>query len=452
MSYKVGVAEVDITPPVGVGMGGLRCRRLSDSVRDPLLAKAVVFQDTGGTIALCECDLLWVSRETVLKARRMIEQRCGLAAEAVMIAATHTHTGPALSSPKIFPYFPATDYEATLPKLIADAVVKAWEARVLARIGVGTAEERRVAFNRRAAWRSQRRMPERDELMSVLKERERLSPVDVDSARLAQEQAAVDPTVGLLFVETAPEKPLVGILNYGTHVTTVGGPTFLSADFPAILAEKLRDTYGPEFHSIFVSGPAGDVNVFDSINPLGLQGFEMAVHVASVLAEDVLDLKQNLEWHEQGTVGCAARNLTVLRRQPTREQVEAAKDVIRCHTDCDDKFVWHAHETLALLELSQKCEIEVQVLQVGQTAFVGLPGEIFHEFGLEIKRRSPFPYTFVVELANGYCGYVPTEESFAQGGYEVILSGGSFLAPEAGQRMTDAAGELLICVGEGKTT
>jgi hypothetical protein len=55
--WKVGAAEADITPPVGGTMPGLRQRRNSDSVRDPLLAKAMVIDSGGVAIALCACDL-----------------------------------------------------------------------------------------------------------------------------------------------------------------------------------------------------------------------------------------------------------------------------------------------------------------------------------------------------------------------------------------------------------
>ena len=64
--------------------------------------------------------------------------------------------------------------------------------------------------------------------------------------------------------------------------------------------------------------------------------------------------------------------------------------------------------------------LEVQVLRLSRdTAIVTLPGEIFVELGLAIKRQSPFAHTFVVELANDNCAYVPNRAAFAQGAYEV---------------------------------
>ena len=75
--------------------------------------------------------------------------------------------------------------------------------------------------------------------------------------------------------------------------------------------------------------------------------------------------------------------------------------------------------------------------------FVGLPWEIFTEFGLQINAQSPFDQTFVIELANGWHGYIPTVEAFAHGGYEPRLGYTSRLVPEAGDQMCNNALCLL---------
>lgn len=79
---------------------------------------------------------------------------------------------------------------------------------------------------------------------------------------------------------------------------------------------------------------------------------------------------------------------------------------------------------------------------MGEAAIVGLPGEVFCEFGLELKRQSPAPHTLVVELSNDAIGYLPTRGSFAQGGYEVTV-GSTLYAPGAGEQLTDAAAAQL---------
>lgn len=64
---------------------------------------------------------------------------------------------------------------------------------------------------------------------------------------------------------------------------------------------------------------------------------------------------------------------------------------------------------------------------------MSLPGEIFVEIGLAIKKASPFYYTFIAELANGSIGYIPNREAYAQGNYEVVSA-----------RCAEGSGELLL--------
>jgi len=112
--------------------------------------------------------------------------------------------------------------------------------------------------------------------------------------------------------------------------------------------------------------------------------------------------------------------------------------------------VFGAEGTLALAHLKaqgaidQTLEsyrpIEVQILQIGDAFLVGLPGECFTEYALEIKRRCP-NWVFVVSLVNGDLqGYIVTEEAAAQGGYEATTA---LFSPGAGRILVEKALELL---------
>jgi hypothetical protein len=84
----------------------------------------------------------------------------------------------------------------------------------------------------------------------------------------------------------------------------------------------------------------------------------------------------------------------------------------------------------------------VQTIGIGdEVGIVFLPGEVFVELGLAVKRASPFRTTLVVELCN--CVetlYVPTRAAFAGGGYEVANSA---LEPGSGEVLVEAALRLL---------
>ena len=89
----------------------------------------------------------------------------------------------------------------------------------------------------------------------------------------------------------------------------------------------------------------------------------------------------------------------------------------------------------------------VQAICVGDVSFVAVPCELFHELGLDIKRKSPFPHTVVVELANDNIGYVPRREDYENGGYEVV---NSRLAPGGGEKIVETALGLLERLHQAK--
>jgi len=105
----------------------------------------------------------------------------------------------------------------------------------------------------------------------------------------------------------------------------------------------------------------------------------------------------------------------------------------------------YARELLKLSQYKGKSALtEVQVITLGdKAALVGIPGEMFVELGLEIKRNSKFPYTFVLGLANDYVGYIPTSAAFDEGGYEVKTASWSKFDRRAGEILVESVLDML---------
>ena len=98
-----------------------------------------------------------------------------------------------------------------------------------------------------------------------------------------------------------------------------------------------------------------------------------------------------------------------------------------------------------LYSLSPEKKIEIQALQIGPAVVLANPSEYFCQYGLNIKKRANFPYAFVVELANGFCGYVPTENAFDMGrggGYETVITSYSNLEVGAGRKIVESCLKL----------
>src|SRR5262249_38832837 len=108
-TLSVGAAAIDITPGVGIPMGGYGARGgNSTGIHDPLFVRTLVLEDGEMTVVIAVCDLVGVPLELAEQARRLIEEECGIPAGNVCISATHTHSGPLLRREGIEDYVSVT--------------------------------------------------------------------------------------------------------------------------------------------------------------------------------------------------------------------------------------------------------------------------------------------------------------------------------------------------------
>jgi hypothetical protein len=143
------------------------------------------------------------------------------------------------------------------------------------------------------------------------------------------------------------------------------------------------------------------------------------------------------------------------RRKPSKTRVERALQTVAKQPSEVGATNWiFAKEILmldALLSKWPSIEAEVQAVQVGPAVMLSAPGEMFVELGLDIRKRSKFPITMPVELANGSIGYIPTEEALGErgGGYETRLTSYSNAEPAAGRKFVETAVQLAAQLTPG---
>lgn len=438
--FEAGVVVLDITPPRPYRMSGYFNERLSTGTHDPLQAKALVVRQGAVQGALVFCDLIGMNSDVVAKARAGAAARTGIPAGSILIHATHTHTGPLYEGAlrKHFhdvaiakdgrDRYEEPDYSEFLARRLVDAIEVAHASLRPASLSAGIATQRGLAFNRRFHMRDG----------TVRFNPGKLNP---DMIRPA---GPVDTDLGIVLIKASGDKRnLASLTTFPLHLDTVGGTEF-GADYPFPLERELRTKLGAGCVSLFGTGTCGDINHVDVTNKLPQKGDGEAARIGTTLAQTVIAALPELKPLAKPDLAIRTGTVTVPLQQFSVEEIEKArKDMFQVGTPSMPFLDQVKAVKIVELQLygGKTLTIEVQVFRLSDdTAIVGLPGEVFVELGLAIKRRSPFARTLVIELCNDSPCYIPTRKAFDEGSYETV---NSLVAPGGGEAMVDLAVKLL---------
>jgi hypothetical protein len=433
----VGVATADITPPRGYRMAGYYAERVNTGTKDPLRARAVVFRQGDTRAALVFCDIVSIPQDIATRAREAAGRAAGIPVSNIAVAATHSHTGPlyhgvlrtllherAVAS-KGGDDAEAVDYPDLLVKRVAEAVAAADKSTSPAAVRAGYATEVGLSFNRRFHMKdgSVRFNP---------------GPLNPDIVRPA---GPIDPQVGIvLFAPADGGRPFAGLTVFALHLDTVGGTEY-SADYPYYLEEGLRRAFGPKFLSLFGTGTCGDINHIDVRRRERLK----TDVIGRTLARDVLGESDALTPVSDPSLAVATETVEVPLQSYGADEVARSREILARLGNAQTPFL-DTVRAAKVVDLADNyrgasARLEVQAFRLGaDLAVVTLPGEIFVEHGLAIKKGSPFKTTLVVELANASPAYVPTRKAFQEGSYEII---NSRVAPGGGEALVASALRLL---------
>ncbi len=418
MGLRAGFAQIDLTPPLGTNIIGWLSMARAERVRDPLHARVAIVDDGLAPIAFVQLDLLSI-RWTTVEAIRRRAAAVGLDPARVLVAATHTHAGPAVAWTGEVPRDDA--YVAWLVDQVGRALRQASAALAPAELGCGQAFQFGVAHNRRIIQRD-----------GTVRTHGRFDHPDALCF-----EGPVDPAVTVLAAR-APGGPLLGALvNYTCHPTHHGRDGTISAGWPGELAARLRDQGCPV--TLTFNGAAGNQhfsNPWPGGPTLSLEA------IGATLAADAAQVIGSLTWREQVRLGARRRTIALPYREPTPEQVAGT---VRGAQRFVDPGVYDRGMPALLERIRQRGTqpAEVQVLSLDEWDWVGLPAEYFCELGLQIKERAHPRRAVVVGYANGMVGYVAHRAAYDRGGYETTFISSSRVAPGAGEQLADCAVELL---------
>ncbi|RAJ91106.1 neutral/alkaline ceramidase-like enzyme [Larkinella arboricola] len=427
---RAGASLSNITPFLDGGIvGNFGIPPKAQYIHDELYAKSLVLDDGHQQIAIVIVDNLHISREVFDYARQLIQEKTGMKKENVLMAATHTHSSVSASGVDDermnFNYNrPLDEYQTFVAKRIADGVRRAIYQKEPAEIGWGSVQVPQHVFNRR--WVMKEGVPN----PFGGQDKVRMNP-GVGNPDLLRPAGPTDPELYFVSIRALDGRPIGLLANYSLHY--VGGvpADHITSDYFGAFAGYLsrlvdKDQTGPGFVAMLSNGTSGNINNIDFRGPAQKMGnYQKMQLVAKDVAEAVYKGSQELKYKTDVKLGAAYSELNLGVRKPTPAMLARAKEVL---ANPEKLKLHHPQEPTYAKRITQiqenwpdRINVVMQTLQIGDLGIAAIPFETFAETGLEIKAKSPFKSTFVIELANGSYGYLPTPEQHELGGYETWL-------------------------------
>lgn len=427
-SLTAGTAVVDITPRVRddpsdrIYLSGYVARvGHAIGVHDPLTARALALSDGDQQALLVVCDLLGLAPEFSAQIRREIAGNTGIPEDAVMLACTHTHSGPATLTLHECGAVSPRYLAALRPKLVAVA-----QDAIAALQPVGLALDSAAlpegAYNRR------------------------------------QDGQAIDKAVEVAWLRDLTGQTVAILVNYGCHPVVMTADNLqISADYPGVVVRALEAKHGGT--AFFLTGADGNVDPVrrGSLADVTWLGAALAGVVDQTLTElgarsgrpkganNGLDVHTVFETLELPLLPLpTVAQLTALRDAAKANLAAIAAPRETVEAKVQRATVAWAEETLAQVEAGVAPTIvkaPVQVVRIGDLALVGIPGELFSGLGRQIKDAVADAHVLIVGYANEGVGYIPDRSAYERGGYEVADAYRYYGAPAA---PAPEAGELIV--------
>ncbi len=446
----VGGATVSITPDQPIALWGQMQTRISKGVESPLSASVIALESKGsggtaGDIAvMVSCDLVAVPDEALQQTRdEVLKQLPGFPVEKIFLNATHTHTGPVLLEgmyeiPKDGVMSP-TDYRQFFARQVAQGIVNAWNSRQPGQVGWGMSYAV-VGYNRRATYN--------DGTAAMY------GKTNGDTFRGIE--GPEDHEVGILCFWNAEGKLLATAVNVVCPSQEVEGNEYINADFWHQVRESLRAEFGSDLHVLGWTGAAGDQSPHLMFRKAAedrmrkLRGHdrlkEISQRVLTAWHEAYAGASQ--EMFKDVPLVHHVEKLELPRREVSLREYEQAKAKVAEYAKQSGRqtlIYWHGG-VVKRYENQQAGTVspflmELHVLRLGDIAIATNPFELYTDYGIMMKSRSPALQTFVVQLA-GPGSYLPTQRAAAGGGYSAIAESNE-VGPEGGQVLVDRTVKLI---------
>lgn len=406
---RAGWATVDITPPLGLPMGGRGPQfAFGEEVLDPLEGRVVVLEDASGSRQLwVSLDLVGLSTKTSFQMRQDLAMQTGIGMDAIVMNTVHTHAGPMANADK---YATRVDkppalvaYEEGLPGKLVRAAAEAMRnlGKVAVRVHLGNSQ---IGINRR-----------------------NLGP-DGGMDMRPNANGLCNPDLWVLDLQGEPGRAVV--YCYGCHPVLVYGYAWnaLSADWVGVSRRRLAEELGAGTHCQFIQGMAGNIRP-RIVSDFDANGFrkptpEDVAHTGSELAADILSALEGPGESLELDLAAEAGHVLVAQDQEQVPDLESWLELARSDQELDRNLgVFWSNRLKEGLNPSQAVYFDLGLLRLARGHRIAwLAGEPVAEW-LGILRQGLGDDALTVW---GYCQdvpcYLPCDRLLPEGGYEVVRS------------------------------
>ena len=416
--FCVGAAAVDITPKAGVSMDGpISKPGPVRGVHDSLMSRAIVLQLGEKKLLLCVNDMCMIDREVYDKAKKLVLERTGIEIDSQLMAATHSHATPRLNRISTRP--PDEAYRDFVAEMIADAAENAWKSRRAARVGFGRFDKPGLANCRRSLCEAGSVAPD-----PFGQSGERVRSV-AGKGKVLQPAGPVDPEFTFLSFQGLDGQPIAILGNFSVHYCGGYASGQVSADYFGVYSRRLETIFGRTsnaFLGMMSNATSGDIGSF--ARRTEIQGrrppWTRMQYFGTMLADETAAANQKLDFSVPAKLESLTSELELSIRKPSVERIQWARNLID-DSSATAPHRWsrvYAEEAIHLSEHPDREKILLQAFRIGDVVITAAPCEMFSETGIRLKKDSHVSKMIVMELANGYSGYLPTAQQHEWGGYE----------------------------------
>ena len=436
---RAGFGRVDITPNMGVDIPGYYNVRKGAGVLDPLYATAVAFEDGEKRAVVCSVDTIGMNQYYCAKARAIIAEKCGLEEGAIILHATHIHTGGFVNGyADSEEDFSTSEYGEWLYIRIADAVKLALNDLAPAKMLYTRGRASDVAFVRRFR----------------MKDGTVMTNPGWQTDKADHPLGTPDEESQLLILKREG-KPEIGIINFQVHPDMVGGE-YYTADFPGFVRRTYEKNV-PNSLCMYINGTQGDTNHVDIRYPecAKSHGYTRSEYSGKKIAYSVLANYNLAEELSGEKINFASKIVKTKFNKGKPEEIEPAIALRNLYLEKGSEsaalphieplmrrveMVAEACRIVNMMEKPDEKTLPLTALSVGDVVFAAFPGEPFTDVGRGIKENSKFTLTIPMCCANGYEGYYPMQRSFDEGGYEALTA--RYVAGTA-EKLIEASTEIV---------